>query len=79
MQVTEFTISKPKIGYLMYKHNYNREERFSYSFDHLFPQHDIDDTLSIFSTDLDTIIPLSDNISIVDTVWDERDKYKAKE
>ncbi len=79
MQVTEFIISKPKIGYLMYKHNYNREQRFSYSFDHLSPQHDIDDTLPIFSTDLDTIIPLSDNISIVDTVWNERDKYKVKE
>jgi hypothetical protein len=63
----------------MSKRNCNRKKYFSYLPDRFSRQDDINDTLPIFCAHLDTIIPLSDNNSIIDTVWEERDKHKAEE
>ncbi|GEM_PF-2426479 len=80
MQAAEFTTCTFQIGNLMSQQNYNREECFWCLFDNFSPQVDIDDTLPIVNRNFDdTTIPLSDNISILDTFSEERDKRKAEE
>ncbi|MEB3218006.1 MAG: S8 family serine peptidase [Nostocales cyanobacterium 94392] len=63
----------------MSKDNCNREERFSYLLDNFSAQYEIEDTLPISSNDLNTIIPLSDNISTIGTTWEERDQHKPEQ